>query len=94
MGLDKKSEIVRNVVSSVIIIVNRTKYFVNFKDAMLLFISISPLSFYNKNITLNLSNNNKNYRFSINYIYILCFNLFLWYNIFERYILFVMENVL
>ncbi len=94
MGLDKKSEIVRNVVSSVIIIVNRTKYFVNFKDAMLLFISISPLSFYNKNITLNLSNNNKNYRFSINDIYILCFNLFLWYNIFERYILFVMENVL
>lgn len=65
MGLDKKSEIVRNVVSSVIIIVNRTKYFVNFKDAMLLFISITPLSFYNKNITLNLSNNNKNYRFSI-----------------------------
>ncbi len=94
MGLDKKSEIVRNVVSSVIIIVNRTKYFVNFKDAMLLFISISPLSFYNKNITLNLSNNNKNYRFSINDIYILCFNLFLWYNIFERYILCVMENVL
>lgn len=94
MGLDKKSEIVRNVVSSVIIIVNRTKYFVNFKDAMLLFISITPLSFYNKNITLNLSNNNKNYRFSINDIYILCFNLFLWYNIFERYILFVMENVL
>lgn len=94
MGLDKKSEIVRNVVSSVIIIVNRTKYFVNFKDAMLLFISISPLSFYNKNITLNLSNNNKNYCFSINDIYILCFNLFLWYNIFERYILFVMENVL
>ena len=94
MGLDKKSVIVRNVVRSVMKIVNRTKYFVNFNDAMLLFISISPLSFCNKNITLNLSNNNKNYRFSINDIYILCFNLFLWYNIFERYILFVMENVL
>lgn len=65
MGLDKKSVIVRNVVRSVIIIVNRTKYFVNFNDAMLLFILISPLTFYNKNITLNLSNNNKNYRFSI-----------------------------
>lgn len=94
MGLDKKSVIVRNVVRSVIIIVNRTKYFVNFKDAMLLFISISPLSFYNKNITLNLSNNNKNYRFSIKNIYILCFNLCLWYNIFEKYILFVKEDVL
>lgn len=94
MGLDKKSVIVRNVVRSVIIIVNRTKYFVNFKDAMLLFISISPLSFYNKNITLNLLNNNKNYRFSIKNIYILCFNLCLWYNIFEKYILFVKEDVL
>lgn len=94
MGLDKKSVIVRNVVRSVIIIVNRTKYFVNFNDAMLLFILISPLSFYNKNITLNLSNNNKNYRFSINIIYILCFNLFLWYNKFKKYILFAKENVL
>lgn len=94
MGLDKKSVIVRNVVRSVIIIVNRTKYFVNFNDAMLLFILISPLSFYNKNITLNLSNNNKNYHFSIKIIYILCFNLCLWYNIFEKYILFVKENVL
>lgn len=94
MGLDKKSVIVRNVVRSVIKIVNRTKYFVNFNDAMLLFISISPLSFYNKNITLNLSNNNKNYRFSIKNIYILCFNLCLWNNIFEKYILFAKENVL
>ncbi len=94
MGLDKKSVIVRNVVRSVIIIVNRTKYFVNFNDAMLLFILISPLSFYNKNITLNLSNNNKNYRFSINIIYILCFNLCLWYNKFKKYILFAKENVL